>query len=128
MRVCRWAVVAAGVATFAPHASAHHSASAEFDVNKRIAVQGTLTKLDWINPHIFLFFDHEEGGATQAWEAEGAPPAWWRNVGMNRSTFAVHIGEQVTIEGMPARNGSHLMVLQSITFASGEVLQSISTK
>jgi len=128
MGALRWIVLAAGLATFAPHASAHHSASAEFDVTKQIKVQGKLTKIDWINPHIFLFFEHEEGGATQTWEAEGAPPAWWRNVGMNRSTFATHIGESVVIEGWPARSRPYSMVLNAITFASGETLQSISTK
>ena len=128
MRVLRGAVLAAIVATFAPPASAHHSASAEFDVTKQITVQGTLRKVDWINPHIFLFFDRAQGGATQMWEAEGAPPAWWRNVSTNRATFAAHIGERVIVEGMPSRDGSQRMVLVKITFASGEVLDSISTK
>lgn len=128
MGALRWIVLTAGLATFAPYASAHHSASAQFDVAKRISVQGTLTKIDWINPHIFVFFEREEGGATQMWEAEGAPPAWWRNVGINRSSFAAHIGESVVIEGMPSRGGSPTMALTKITFASGEVLQSISAK
>jgi uncharacterized protein DUF6152 len=128
MGAVRWIVLVAAVVMFAPHASAHHSASAEFDVTKRISVQGTLTKIDWINPHIFLFFERQQGGTTQMWEAETAPPAWWRNVGMNRSTFANHIGELVTIEGMPARNGANVMVLQAITFANGETLQNIAAK
>ena len=128
MDVLRSIVLIACVAAFAPHASAHHSASAEFDVSSRISVQGTLTKVDWINPHIFISIEREEGGTTETWEAEGAPPAWWRNVGVNRSTFAANVGQHVIVEGMPARNGSHNMVLQKITFSSGEILQSIPAK
>ena len=60
-------------------ASAHHSTTAEFDVTHRMTLTGTLTKVDWVNPHIVVFMS---GKDNTAWKFESNPPAWFRRVGV----------------------------------------------
>ena len=76
-------------------AFAHHSTTAEFDVQHRMTVSGTLTKVDWVNPHIVVFIeakDEKGPGSTAAWKFESNPPAWFRRVGVSRADFAKAIG------------------------------------
>src|SRR5205823_11194745 len=102
---------------------AHHSPSAIFDMSKRIAMTGTLTKIDWINPHIVVYIDGKaEDGKAESWVFESNPPAWFRRVGVGRADFAKAIGQAVKIEGVVAKNGSLYGYLQKITFADGSSL------
>jgi hypothetical protein len=99
---------------------AHHSPSAEFDMGKRITVSGTLTKVDWINPHIALAMEVKtEGGKIETWSFESNPPAWFRRVGVNRSDLAKAIGQTVTAEGVRAKDGSAFGYMQKITLPDG---------
>src|SRR5262245_18841140 len=62
---------------------AHHSPSAIFDMAKRISVTGTLTKIDWINPHIVMTMEAKsDGGKIDHWTFESNPPSWYRSVGL----------------------------------------------
>jgi hypothetical protein len=73
--------------------SAHHSPSAEFDMSKRFTLAGTLTKVDWINPHIVVNVEAKgEGGKLESWRFESNPPSWFRRVGVSRSEIARGIG------------------------------------
>src|SRR5438105_15828000 len=68
---------------------AHHSPSAIFDMQKRIAVAGTLTKVDWINPHIVVYVDGRgEEGKAERWDFERHPPGGVRRIGGARAGFA----------------------------------------
>ena len=68
---------------------AHHSPSAIFDMSKRMAMSGTLTKIDWVNPHIVVYIDSKaEDGKAENWVFESNPPAWFRRVGVGRADFA----------------------------------------
>ena len=103
---------------------AHHSPSAIFDMQKRIAVAGTLTKVDWINPHIVVYVDGRgEDGKAESWVFESNPPAWFRRVGVARADFAKAMGQTVKVEGVRAKDKTLYGYLQKITFADGNSLE-----
>lgn len=109
---------------------AHHSPSAVFDMSKKVVMKGTLTKVEWVNPHIDLLMDVKPaGGAMENWKFESNPPSWFRHVNVNRSTFVAAVGQEVTVECVLARDGSHYGYMSKITFADGnaiELAQSVS--
>ncbi len=113
---------AAVIAASAP-LSAHHSTTAEFDVQHRTTVSGTLTKVDWVNPHIVVFIDAKGAGGTEAWKFESNPPAWFRRVGVSRADFAKAVGQTVTVEGNRSKDGSRYGYLLKITYADGNALE-----
>src|SRR5687767_14371428 len=82
-------------------ATAHHSTSAIFENDQRITVTGTLTKIDWINPHIAIVVEVGEGASAGMWRIQGNPPAWWRTVGVARADFAKGLGQKVTVDALP---------------------------
>ena len=104
--------------------SAHHSPSAIFDMTKPISVTGTLTKIDWINPHIVIEMDAKGGdGKVEHWTFESNPPSWYRRVGVARADFAKAVGQTVTVGGVRARNGSHFGYLLRIKMPDGTQLE-----
>jgi hypothetical protein len=106
-----------------PAARAHHSTTAEFDVTKRVALTGTMTKVDWVNPHIFVYLDAKNpAGAVDSWRLETNPPAWFRRVGVTRADFSRGIGQSVTVETNRAKDGSTYGYMLKITFADGQSL------
>jgi hypothetical protein len=100
---------------------AHHSFSAEFDGSKTFVVKGVLTKVDWTNPHIYLYLDVAgPGGKSEQYAFSSGPPAALRRAGIKKSDFQV--GEAVTITGAPAKDGTkHLGWLKMIKYADGHV-------
>lgn len=107
---------------------AHHSPTAIFDVRKRISVTGTLTKIDWINPHIVIAVEGKgTGGATDHWTFESNPPSWFRGVGLARSDFAKAVGQLVTVEGWRARDGTLFGYMQKIMLPDGRSLELVFT-
>jgi hypothetical protein len=99
---------------------AHHSPSAVFDMTKRFTVSGTLTKVEWINPHIVVTVDAKgDGGKVENWRLESNPPSWFRRVGVNRSDFAKAIGQTVTVEAVRAKDGTLYGYMQKLTLADG---------
>ena len=118
--------VLAAIVVSAVLVSAHHSTTAEFDVAHRVTVNGTLTKVDWVNPHIVVFVDARSAGdpgKTDAWKFESNPPAWFRRVGVSRADFAKAIGQTVTVESNRAKDGSLYGYLLKITYADGNSLE-----
>ena len=108
---------------------AHHSPSAEFDVTRRMTLSGTLTKIDWVNPHIVVFISAkraEGAGGDAAWKFESNPPAWFRRVGVSRADFSKAIGQTVTVEGNRAKDGSLYGYLLKITYADGNSLELVA--
>ena len=104
--------------------SAHHSPSAVFDMATPFTVQGTLTKVDWVNPHISLFIDvRGADGAPEAWKIESQPPSWFKHVGLVRADIAKAIGQTITVGGVRARDGSHYAYLQRLTFQNGNSIE-----
>ena len=106
---------------------AHHSPSAIFEMGKRIKLEGTLTKVDWVNPHIVVEIEaKDEGGKVEAWKLESNPPSWFRKVGVGRADFAKALGQTVTIEGVRAKDGSLYGYLQKITMPDGNVFELVA--
>jgi len=118
------ALIFLAVLVTASSLQAHHSPSAVFDMEKRFTVAGTLTQVDWINPHIVVFMDaKKEDGSVETWKFESNPPSWFRRVGLARNDIAKGLGQTVTVEGARAKNGSLYGYLLKITFVDGNSLE-----
>jgi hypothetical protein len=98
---------------------AHHSITAEFDTSKSFTVQGTLTKIEWVNPHAYVYLDSKDDkGVVTSYSFETGPPGNLRRAGVLRTMFVV--GESVTIEAYAAKDGSkHLGLVKAYHFADG---------
>ena len=108
--------------------SAHHSPSAIFDMAKPIAVTGTLTRIDWINPHIVIAMDAKgDGGKVDHWTFESNPPSWYRSVGLARADFAKAVGQTVTVEGARARDGTLFGYMRKIKLPDGTTLELVNS-
>ena len=121
------ALTALGILLAAGTLWAHHSPSAEFDMSKRFTLSGTLTSVDWVNPHIDVFMEVKgANGQTESWKLETNPPAWFKRVGVNKTDFAKAIGQTVTVEGNRAKDGSAYAYMLKITFADGSSMELVS--
>ena len=109
-------------------AQGHHSISAVFDESKFINITGTLTKVEWINPHIAVMVDAPAASGVDTWRFQSSPPAWWKGVGVNRADFAKAVGQTVTVGAFAAQDGSRYGYLRKITFANGDSLESTSLR
>ena len=99
---------------------AHHSPSAIFDMKKLVTLKGTVTKVDWVNPHIVLFMDvKDDAGNIVNWKFESNPPRWFTKVGVNRADFAAAMDKTVSIITVTAIDGSKYGYLRKITFPNG---------
>ena len=83
----------------------HHSFAAEFDINKPVKLTGAVTKLEWMNPHIWVYLDvKDDQGALQHWQCEGGAPNTLTRNGWSKDSL--RYGDQVTIDGSLAKDGS----------------------
>jgi hypothetical protein len=113
-------ILAMGVASVSRPALAHHS-SAAFDVAHMVTMRGTVTDLEWTNPHVFIYLDvKDDKGNVEQWRVEGNSPNMLTRVGWNREM--VKPGNQITVTGSPAKDGKKIMRLHSVTLASGQQL------
>lgn len=103
-------------------ALAHHNMSALFDFNQVVTQTGTLAQLDWRNPHIYIFVDVDNAGATERWSFEGPPPAFFRNRNVDKPAFEGSLGQRVTVEASRARNGSLSGLIRQVTLGDGTVV------
>src|SRR5262245_9042231 len=115
--------IAIAVLLAAESASAHHNMSALFDFNDRVTLTGTLTRIDWRNPHIGLVVDVKtDGSQAESWAIEGPPPGFFRARDVNKTDVEAALGKTVTAEASRARDGSTSGLLRMITLPGGKVV------
>ena len=98
-----WAVVAALVCALP--GMAHHSFAAEFDANKTVTIKGVVSKVDWVNPHIFIYVDVQDAnGKTTTWALQSLPPLFFRGSGLTKDVLISK--QEVTVTANPAKDGT----------------------
>jgi V8-like Glu-specific endopeptidase len=101
---------------------AHHSFGAEYDANKPIALTGVVTKIEWTNPHSFIYLDvKDDKGNVTAWKLEGYPPNVLYRIGWKKDV-TMKAGDSVTITGWRARDGTNWGHSREVTVSAGQKL------
>jgi hypothetical protein len=104
-----------GVLLAAAPLLAHHSFSAEYDSSKPVTLKGIVTKVDWMNPHVYFYLDVETDGKVTNWGLEMGPPNMLERSGWTKNT--IQIGTEVVVEGTLAKDGSKQANARSVTLA-----------
>jgi Family of unknown function (DUF6152) len=114
-------LTAAGLLCSAASAAAHHAFAAEFDAKKPLRLQGTVARMEWINPHTWIHLDVKKpDGTVERWMIEGGPPNALYRRGFTKNSLP--IGAQIVVEGFRAKDGSMRGNGRDITFADGRKL------
>jgi hypothetical protein len=115
--------MAFAVALLASDALAHHNMTALFDFNDRVTLNGTLTQVDWRNPHMYLTLEVKgAAGAAESWQAEGPSPTWFRIRDIGKADFEGSMGKLLTVEVSRARDKSKSGLIRTITMPGGKVV------
>src|ERR1700733_6452286 len=102
-------------------AQAHHSFAAEFDGSRSIRLTGTITRIEWTNPHSYFFIDvKDDKGNVVNWGCEGAGPGALTRRGWKKGD--VKLGDTLIVDGYPAKDGSHLIDARRVTLPDGRVV------
>jgi hypothetical protein len=97
---------------------AHHSFAAEYDRSKPITLKGTVTKVEWQNPHIYFYLDvRDQDGKVDNWAVEGGAPSSLYRAGWRKDSLKV--GNEVTVEGWLAKSGAKLANMRTVVLADG---------
>jgi hypothetical protein len=107
-----------GVLAAAVPMLAHHSFSAEFDSSKPVTLKGNVTKVDWLNPHIWIYLDvKDDSGKMASWQCEGGPPNTLTRNGWTKNDLKS--GDAVTISGTLAKDKSNSCNASSVVLPDG---------
>jgi hypothetical protein len=99
----------------------HHSFAAQYDRTKPITLKGAVTKVEWMNPHIYFYMDvKSEAGKSINWAIEGGAPSMLYRAGWRIDSLKV--GDQVTVEGWVAKDGTNLANMRTATLADGKTV------
>jgi Family of unknown function (DUF6152) len=102
---------------------AHHSLAAEYDQKKPVTLTGTLTKLDWRNPHAWVYLDVKNAsGGIDKWECELGSPNAMTRAGFSQDS--VKVGEEITLDGILAKKGVHICSTRVVKSKDGSTLLS----
>jgi len=127
------ALIVSGLVLSGGRLSAHHSFAAEFDGDKKIELTGIVTKVEWTNPHAWVYINVKDSGTGEVtnWGFEMGPPHGLQRRGWRRDTLK--IGDEVTVAGSLAKNGTKRMNASKVTLTAtgarpGETLDAASSQ
>src|SRR5262245_61896761 len=107
--------------------AAHHSFAAEYDSTKPVDVTGTLTKVEWTNPHIWFYLDvRDDKGTVTNWGFSAAPPGVLMRRGIQKEVLKV--GSVIHVQGFRAKDGSNNASGGTVTFADGRHVSTASSE
>ena len=100
---------------------AHHSVQAEFDLNKPLTITGVVTKVEWINPHSYLYMDvKDDSGSVKHWAFEMAGPGALRRAGLSRADRGgLKAGDTITVNAVAAKDGTDAGLIKDVTLPDG---------
>ena len=111
-------VIAIALGGGAASIAAHHAFAAQYDINKPIELKGVVTKVEFLNPHIYFYVDAKnDSGTVVHWSVEGGTPNSLRRAGWGKDSLKV--GDVVTISGSRAKDGTNLIAMHSLVLADG---------
>jgi hypothetical protein len=98
---------------------AHHAVSAEFNAEKIITLKGVVSKVDWVNPHIFIYLDvKDDSGKVTTWRLQSLPPMFFKGSGLTKDKLMD--GSEATINAYPAKDGTEAFgFLLKLTYPDG---------
>ena len=120
MRTKTYLALAAAAALFSAMPSfAHHAVSAEFNPEKVVTLKGVVSKVDWVNPHIVIYFDaKDDNGKVTTWKLQSLPPLFFRNSGLTKSKLVD--GSEATVTVYPAKDGTDAYGwLEKLSYSDG---------
>ncbi len=118
MRILLTSFTALCLATCVGPLFAHHSFAAEYDSKQPVTFKGVVTKLDWMNPHVYFYVDVKEAdGSVTHWSCEAGNPNALARRGWRKNSLKA--GDEVTVQGFRARDATYTMNARGITLADG---------
>jgi hypothetical protein len=121
MKILTIAAILLGISSLIAKPSlllAHHSVGATFDPQATVTLEGTVTKIDWFNPHTWIYITVD--GSAEEYQCEGSSPNSLRRRGWSKDSL--NPGDQVTVEGLKARNDPYSCYARSVKLADGKQL------
>ena len=117
-------MAAAGMIAGSP-ALAHHSVPGTFNVDKTVVIKGTISKIDWINPHIYIYVDvKDSAGAVTTWKVETLPTNHMRRAGVSKAEILAETkAGEVTVHMYPTHKGNAGGFLLRLTYPEGHFMQ-----
>ena len=111
------------IASSQPTLVAHHGRGASFDMNKQVTLKGTVSRVDWRNPHVVIHMDVKDAaGSVVTWSFENAGVSQMAQAGYNRNTLK--LGQEITAVVNPAANGSPTAIVVKVILADGSEITS----
>jgi len=116
-------ILSAGLSDGAAPAFAHHSQAAEFDLHNTMTLNGVISKVDWMNPHVYLYLDvKDDKGQVTTWSLESLPTRFYHNLGLTKAMLGE--GKPVTVLIHPAKiEGKPLGWVLKLTYADGHAYE-----